>query len=408
MSKQEQIEVFFIKLPEKHELAIEIKNHSASFDSEIPLPFIPSLTLDSEEGLVNTASEQSSYNTTKTEKKAEINREMIFAGLLYIFAYDRENIHFEYYKTIFLELKKNSKKELLAVAQFQIKNFEFDSAFNLLLALEGLFPDNPQIILNIALFYDERAKFYRRSELIAEANDNEFLAESYYKAAMDIEPVLPDAFYNAAFFFIGQRKYAQARNLLHTFISIEERDDSESRQKKEKARKAIENINSQKLDDLAYADAIAFINNDENEKALSRIRDFLSEHTKSWNGWFVLAWALRKLERYEDAKKAFLHALEIANETQASDIEEAYPDLCNEIAICYLNLKDFDKAKKWLNSALDFDCENIKIISNLGMLYYTEGDLKTAESFFRTVTVFSPEDKTALYMLDTIKNEGNS
>ena len=166
----------------------------------------------------------------------------------------------------------------------------------------------------------------------------------------------------------------------------------------------IENINTQKLDDVAYADAVAFIKQDENEKALSRIRDFLAENPKVWNGWFVLGWALRKLERYADAEKAFLSALEHGEGDEASGIDEAYSDICNELAICYLNLKEFEKAKDRLLSAFELDTENIKIISKLGMVYYAEGDAETAKGFFNAVLTINENDALARYMIEKIDN----
>lgn len=413
--------IFFVELPAGHELALQFMRSYPDFDAAIPLPFVPAVPkladgcdCENHDGQHNRdacdcgekASKHSVACTCGHEQPVEsaLTRDMIIAGLLYVFAYDRDNSHFEYYKALFLAVEHNAKKELISIALFDIENFEFEAALNLLLALEGLFPNDVRIMLNLALFYDKRAEFYRQSDLIADAAENERNAEEYYRAAILSEPPLPEVYFNAAYFYFNQRNYAKARSLFNSYINLETKNDVATKEKKEKALDLIENINTQKLDDVAYADAVAFIKQDENEKALSRIRDFLAENPKVWNGWFVLGWALRKLERYADAEKAFLSALEHGEGDEASGIDEAYSDICNELAICYLNLKEFEKAKDRLLSAFELDTENIKIISNLGMVYYAEGDAETAKGFFNAVLTINENDALARYMIEKIDN----
>lgn len=407
MTKTEQQSVFFVKLPPDSELALVLKKQCKSFDSDRALPFLPQLKLDSdtETTAVQTGSTEVEHGKKASHTRSQMTREMITAGLLYIFAYDRENNDFAYYRSLFLELKPHALQELIYVADFQTKNFEFEEAKHILFALEGLYPDEVQVVLALALFYESRADFYRQSDLFEDADENDYLAESYYKAAISMEPPLPFAFFSAGLFALSRKNYAQARRFLNSYINLEDDKSPNAAEQKKEALKIVEHINRQKLDDLAYSDALNFIKTDENEKALSRIRDFLSEHPKSWNGWFVLGWALRKLERYKDARDAFLTALKNGEEEKAPDIERAYSDICNELSICYVNVKDFEHAKQWLNSALAFDCENIKLLSNLGMVYFTEGDMENAQGFFNTVLSIIPDDKTALYMLQKIENQ---
>lgn len=402
----ENTSIFFIALPSGHELALHFAQEYPNFDAEIPLPFIPPISEaagESHKQCGNDCCDEHHHNEEKKQSAGSaITRDMIIAGLLYIFGYDRDNRHFAYYKELFLAIEHQAKQELISIAVFDTDNFEFEPAFNLLSALEGLFPNDVTVLLNLALFYDKRAQFYRQSDLLADAAENEQLAESYYGAAILAEPPLPEVFYSAAYFYFNQKNYGKAHSLFNSYINLETKNDAAAKEKKQRVLSLIESINAQNLDDVAYADAIAFIKHDENKKALSRIHDFLAENPQSWNGWFVLGWALRKLERYADAEKAFLAALEHGEKTAAIDIEDAYSDICNELAICYLNLKEFEKAKNWLFSAFEFDTENIKIISNLGMVYYTEGDNETAKGFFNTVLTINETDELARYMIAKI------
>ena len=140
------------------------------------------------------------------------------------------------------------------------------------------------------------------------------------------------------------------------------------------------------------------------ERALEQIRLFMEHHPQVWNAWFLLGWALRRLERWEDARAAFMQALELGKKPN-SGIEAGYTDICNELSICLMELGNYPEGKRWLTSALEADGENTKIISNLGMLALREGNKTEAEGFFRTVLEFDPKDRLALEMLAQIEGE---
>ena len=74
-----------------------------------------------------------------------------------------------------------------------------------------------------------------------------------------------------------------------------------------------------------------------------------------------LGWGLRRLERFEDALKAF----EKARECEGGD-ESA--DTLNELAICQMETGELDEARNTLVEALEMDPDSTKIISNLGFL----------------------------------------
>ena len=58
-----------------------------------------------------------------------------------------------------------------------------------------------------------------------------------------------------------------------------------------------------------------------------------------------------------------------------------------------LNLID---SKTYLDKALVLDPENMKIVSNMGILAVKTGRLDEAESYFRTALEIEPEDPVAL------------
>ncbi len=373
--------LLYIKVPDEYTFTAKIPG----FDSSIPLP----LLLDSD---------------GKDFTAESISEEMILAGMLHVFAYQRDNQHIAYYRDIFKELRPDIRGEMTNAAILKIKNADFDLAERLLLALEGLFPEDMQTKLNVALLMDERARFYEQAGSEADADYYTDRAFEMYKEVLAAEPALPEAFFNAGFFFINQKNFLKAKSLFETYIQIETTHNDVTEQRKQKASELIEWITTQTLDDELFKSAFDFIQMGEEDKALEKIREFLEHHPKVWNAWFLLGWALRRQERWQDAAEAFKHCLELGKGAQ-SELSVAYCDICNELAICLMELDRFEESRQWLFSALEQEPENIKIISNLGTLALKEGNTDEAKAYFRTVLDMYPDDMLAVEILKKLETE---
>ena len=83
------------------------------------------------------------------------------------------------------------------------------------------------------------------------------------------------------------------------------------------------------LSDENFREARNLVRDGKTEDGLVKIRRFLEKHPEVWNGWFVLGWALRRLERWEDGAAALRKALELGG----TNI-----DARNELAICLMEL----------------------------------------------------------------------
>ncbi len=332
----------------------------------------------------------------------EITTEQILAGILTVLAYDKKNEHLDYYRSIIKKVKPNIKKELCEAAILKTKNEDFDLAEEIFLALNGLDPEDPAIILNLALFLDQRADSYRNSGLNddADAYDND--AGQYYTSAMNAEPPLPDAFFNAGFYYMKQHKYREAKDAFETFIALtcDVADDELGENgvyKKERAQEILDNIKNQNMDDESFRAAYDFISKGQEEKGLEEIRRFLQNNPKVWNAWFMLGWGLRRLERYADAKMAFLEALKCGGDENS--------DTYNELSLCYVQEKEFDAAKDALMKAMAIEPESTKIISNLGYLALAQGKTDEARNYFTTVLEYDPDDKIAASELLKLEKE---
>ena len=326
----------------------------------------------------------------------EITPEQILAGILTVLAYDKKNTHLDYYRSIITQVRPDIKKELCEAAILKTKNEDFDLAEEIFLALLGLDPDDEAVILNMALFLDQRADSYRASNLIEDADAYDSDALDYYREAMNAEPPLPDAFFNAGFYFMKKHSYREAKDAFETYLALtcDVTDDEMGENgvyKKERAQEIINNITNQNMDDEAFKKAYDLISGGQEEKGLAEIRNFLESNPKVWNAWFMLGWGLRRLERYADAAQAFNEALKFGGDSNA--------DTYNELALCLVQEKKFDEARTSLLKAFELEPESTKIISNLGYLALAQGDKTAARNYFTSVLEYDPKDKIAAHEL---------
>lgn len=374
--------IYFINLPENYKFS----DAAMKIDTSVPLPVQKKTEGDPNDFDMN-----------------DIQPEQVLAGILTVLAYDKHNEHLEYYRSIIMQAKPNIKKELTEAAIIKTKNEDWDFAEELFLTLKGIDPEDKAITLNFALFLDQRAESYRRSGLHddADAYDNDAL--EYYKDAMNAEPAIPDAFFNAGFFYLKQHDYHEAKGAFETYLALtcdakDEDMDENARYRQERAQEIVNKISNENMDDAAFAQAYRLISTGKEEEGLDKIRTFLMNNQKVWNAWFLLGWGLRKLRRYEDAMNAFNQAISCGGDQNS--------DTYNELAICHMELNNIPEAKKSLMKALSISPEDTKIISNLGFLNLKEGNKQEAQKYFTAVLEFNPNDQIAITELAKLETAG--
>jgi tetratricopeptide (TPR) repeat protein len=371
--------VYYINLPE------DFKFSSGAFplDTTIPLPV-----------------QKKDGDAPGTFDMKSLTEEQILAGLLNVMAYEPKNPNILYYRSILKKAKPNLKKELGEAAILKAKNEDFELAEEIFRALRGFDPEDMAICLNMALFFDQRADSYRRSGLHDDADAYDDTALNYYQEALEAEPALPDAFFNAGFFYLKQRDYKKAKDVFETYLALtcdlKDEDLGENGiYKKNRAQEIIDNISNRNMDDDHFKAAYDLINRGEEEKGLEEIRKFIERNPNVWNAWFMLGWGLRKLRRFEDAKMAFEKSLAC----EGGETSDTY----NELSICLMEGGDLQGAKKILEKALVKDSENTKIISNLGYIALKEGNPGLAAGYFQTVLEIDPDDKIAAMELSRLE-----
>jgi Flp pilus assembly protein TadD len=128
------------------------------------------------------------------------------------------------------------------------------------------------------------------------------------------------------------------------------------------------------MNDKLFQEAHNMIHNGQEKDGLIKIKEFLEKNEDVWNAWFLLGWGERRLGHYIEAKEAFKKAL---------DKGKPNSDLYNELAICEMELLNLAESRIYLDKAIILDPDNMKIVSNMGILAVKSGKLDEAESFFK-------------------------
>ena len=364
--------IYFIKLPEGSVLSPK----AMKINPEIPLPV-----------------QKKNPEDPVEQDAAKLSEEQILSGVLTVLAYDKKNENSEYYRKLITDVRPGIKKELAEAAILKARNEDWDLAEEIWLAVNGIDPQDKAIILNMAIFFDQKADSYRRNSLNEDADAYDEAALDYYKQAMDSDKEIPDAYFNAGFFYLKKRDYGEAKGCFESYLGlVADTKDEELGEngiyKKERAQEIINKISNRNLENDRFRDAYKLISEGQEEKGLEEIRKFIRDNPVVWNAWFLLGWGLRRLGRFEDAKQAFLKA----RECEGGD-ENA--NTLNELAICQMETGELKEAKETLVDALSMDSENTKIISNLGCLCLKMNQNEEARKYFEVVLEIDPNDKIA-------------
>ncbi|MBQ5999749.1 MAG: tetratricopeptide repeat protein [Treponema sp.] len=384
MSPKNPLEtIYFINLPEDYKFS----DAAMQIDASIPLPVQRKTKGDPNDFDMN-----------------DIAPEQILAGILTVLAYDSHNEHLDYYRSIINKAKPNIKKELTEAAILKTKNEDWELAEELFMTIRGIDPEDKAVILNLALFLDQRAESHRRAGLTDEADAYDNDALEYYKEAMNAEPAIPDAFFNAGFFYLKQHDFHEAKGAFETYLALtcdakDEDMDENAKYKQERAQEIVDRISNENMDDAAFAKAYKLISSGKEQEGLDQILSYISSNPKVWNAWFLMGWGLRRLHRYSDAQKAFEQALSCGGDSNS--------DTYNELAICFMEQDNIAEAKKSLMKALAISPEDTKIISNLGFICLKEGNKPEAQKYFTAVLEYNPNDVIAVSELAKLESSEN-
>ena len=306
----------------------------------------------------------------------QVSIELIVAGMLKILAWDPSHPHRSYYRSFVLAAQPTAAEELnlAAIAQEQKGNHLFaEELFRAVCILE---PQGTSFI-NLATLY---------SKIAAQDTAKGEQYDTYQQQALDtlteglsIIEDDPDLLREVGYFHLYQGNVEVARTFLERYLET----DGVMDEKRTHTKKILADINAKLADDETLMASYDAIHMNKEEEALATLDSFLGSNPTVWNAWFLKGWALRRLERYDEARFSFLKALSY---TTASS------DLYNELAICSLELGERALAKEYLNTAIDLDEENITLLSNLAYLHLADEELDLAREFLERARAVDESD----------------
>lgn len=355
MENHELSRIRYIKVPQN----LKIVEGSFKIDPSIRLP------IQLKEGRKNLEEE-------------DLTIEAIVAGMLTLIAYDELNKDIDYYKAFVKAVEPDIAQNLntAAIAKQEAKDHDF--AEELFLAVYHLEPQSASCI-NLATIYSYMSVEEENKKDLDKAD--EYLAKA--KATLldglrrfgENEWILAEL---ASFEgFLGNLE--EAKDYAERYLKV-----ASEGERKEEIKKFLKEVNAHLESDNAFKEAYDFIMLDMPEKAISSIDGFIEKNNKLWNGYFIKAWALRKAERYDEAKECLLKCIELG---------ESNTDIYNELSICELEGGSRELAKQYLNTAVDLDETNLTAMSNLAFLHLEDKEFDDARYYLEKARNIAEDDE---------------
>lgn len=317
----------------------------------------------------------------KDWNSADLSWEMIVSAMLKILAYQPDHEDSDYFSRFILAVKPNIISDLTNSAVIKAQDRQFDLAEEIFMALCGLDRNNRNLKLNLALLYEQRWEHARTVGDSALESKYKTAAEAAFKEIGSMENPPEILWYYLGYFHYKSGNFVQSEQNFTTYARLGTDSD-----RVEEAEQLAREIKTMNLNDSLFQDAYELIHNGSEKEGIEKILLFLETNKDVWNAWFLLGWAQRKLRNYEEARDAFLTALNVG---------KPGADLYNELAICEMELLNLRESRNFLEKALRLDPENMKIISNLGILSVKSGDIKEAENYFKIALEIEPDDPIA-------------
>lgn len=321
---------------------------------------------------------------------SELSWEMIISAMLKILAYQPDHEDSDYYKAFVLAVKPGIISDLTNSAVIKAQDKEFDLAEEIFMALCGLDNHNQILQLNLALLYEQRWENAKTTENKELEEKYRLSAEAGFKSIATSENPPEQVWYYMGLFYYKTGNYILSEQNFSTYSQLGQ--DSDKVEESERIAKEIQVMN---LNDSLFQEAYSLVHEGNEQEGLKKIREFLEKNKDVWNAWFLLGWGERKLGHYDVARDAFLTALNKGKPNA---------DLLNELAICEMELLNLKESNKYLDKALIMDPENMKIVSNMGILAVKTGKIEEAKSYFKTALEIEPNDPVALQYLEFLEN----
>lgn len=315
--------------------------------------------------------------------------EMVSAAMLKVLAYKPDHEDAEYYRKILRVSNPNLVLELMDAAIVKMEQEDFALAEEIYKSLINYEPENLSHELNIAILYEHQGHTYRASKKIDLSNEYFFKAFHLYKKLSEKNLHDEDLYFQYGLMLYNKKDFIQAEENFKSYLEIGSNKD-----RKCFIKDLLKKIDENNKKDELFLDAVDDMRMQKPDEAIKKIKEYIKIEPEFWNAWFILGWAYRKKEKYEEAFEAFEKSLELGCDRV---------DVYNELGICLLEMDDYKESREYLLKAVNKEPKNIKFLSNLGMVFFLENNLKEAKKYFKKVIKKDPNDSMANYYLKQIE-----
>jgi tetratricopeptide (TPR) repeat protein len=318
------------------------------------------------------------------ETSEGIKLEMIAAGIIRIFAFKNDHPSIAYYRELLLALQPDVEKELVlaAISKANLKDFNF--AEELFLAANHINPTAAELYVNLSVLYGQRAKLASESD---NSEEFDYYTEKQVRILQEGLRVLPlsDLLLSEIGMlnlFLGNEEIGL--EFLQKYLRI-----APESEKRTLIEARVKEVSDKIEDDRTLYEAFDEMQLGNEEQALRLIETLIDHKPKVWSGWFIKGWALRRLENYVEAQKAFIRCLELG---------EKNADIYNELSICSLQTGEKELAKSYLDIALELDESNVKLITNLAFLHLRDEEYNQVFELYQKARTIDPEDPAVIHL----------
>lgn len=132
--------------------------------------------------------------------------------------------------------------------------------------------------------------------------------------------------------------------------------------------------------------ALIFLDREEWMFAEKLLLEVLKRNPEDFDANFYMGYLHRSQEKYSSALDYY---------EKAYHIDNRYPKLINEMALCFSFLGDLEQALELFQYAHSLDTESIEILCNLSMIYLNLDDFEKARKYANEACKLDPDDHIA-------------
>lgn len=297
---------------------------------------------------------------------------------------ERQKVY-DYYRALLLLMRPQIEEELImaGIAKTSAKDYAF--AEQILTAAKNI-GHSERSYINLAVLYANQSADLLKAKRTKESQIADERIVQVLHEGLKQHPKSYDIMAELGGFHLRHKDLDIAREFFED--SLKDMPDSERRQQIQAL--SLE-LKAQLDQDNAVLEAYDQIMMGNEAKALETIEKHLKVDPDGWEGWYIKGWALRCLERYDEARTALLKSV-----SKDPEISATY----NELSICEKESGNLPLAREYLEMAVDLEDDNVIYLANLAYLYLLDKDFSHARYYLDRARTVDPSDNQMLDLMD--------